>query len=426
MKHFILFSINKITIIIIIMSADVLFLLTRVSFHVENEIVSLLLSNIINNDVDSPQMAAYLHHYICQSYYNNDISRMSIEYNEIFSDIHKMGTLSQEVFNSEYMSRMIVRSSLEFTLAKKYIYHVYRKGVSDSFRVATYTFNDVVYTINRKFREYVSNIGENLTKLNKDKRELAHLVTTYKDPPNIVMYPIVITNDFKDIFTNTDTANKIDSYVNELQKNVEYMRRLQCYYSDLSDVKTRYHMVSEKRDKQQLVYDLCVKSLKFKCSRVDKLPGDIISHIRSFLGEELISDVRKRCISRIYFPNGKEDLKAILNTWKVKHLLKYMGHSYLLYDVRPNDILNGRSYKLRIKRNSNKSKLIDYILKGVYKSGFYELHRDIYIINSILKSSRKPRPRKPIITKKPVENTFIPPPPDDDNIVYQNNPLLIQ
>ena len=57
------------------MSTDVLFLLTRVSFHIENDIVHTLLSNIINSDVDSPQMAAYLHHYICQSYYNNDISR---------------------------------------------------------------------------------------------------------------------------------------------------------------------------------------------------------------------------------------------------------------------------------------------------------------------------------------------------------------
>jgi hypothetical protein len=96
-----------------------------------------------------------------------------------------------------------------------------------------------------------------------------------------------------------------------------------------------------------------------------------------------------------------------------------------LYDVRPNDILNGRSYKLHIKRSSNKSTLIDYILKGVYKSSFYELQRDVYIISSILKTSRKPRQRT--ITNKPtaaVENTFIP--PDDDNVViYQNNPLFI-
>ena len=71
------------------MSSDILFLLTRVSFHTENEIVSLLLSNIINSDVDSPQMAAYLHHYICQSYYNSDVSRLAIGYNEIFSELHR-------------------------------------------------------------------------------------------------------------------------------------------------------------------------------------------------------------------------------------------------------------------------------------------------------------------------------------------------
>ena len=70
------------------MSTDVLYLLTRVSFHIENDIVHTLLSNIINSDVDSPQMAAYLHHYICQSYYNNDISRLAIGYNEIFSELH--------------------------------------------------------------------------------------------------------------------------------------------------------------------------------------------------------------------------------------------------------------------------------------------------------------------------------------------------
>jgi hypothetical protein len=409
------------------MSSDILFLLTRVSFHTENEIVSLLLSNIINSDVDSPQMAAYLHHYICQSYYNSDVSRLAIQNNEIFSELHKMGTLSQEVFNSEYMSRMIVRASLEFTLAKKYVYHVYHKGISDSLRVATFTHADIVYTINRKFREYVSNVAEKLTKLNKEKRELGHLVSTYREPPTLVMNPVVITNDFKDIFTNANTANKIDCFVSELQTNIDNMSRLQCYYSDLSDVKKRYDIVSEKRDKEQLVYDLCVKTLKFKCGRVDRLPGDIISHIRGFIGEEFLSDVRKRCISRLYFPNGKEDLKPLLNTWKVKHLLKYMSHSYLLYDVRPNDILNGRSYKLHIKRSSNKSTLIDYILKGVYKSSFYELQRDIYIISSILKTSRKPRQRKqPQITNKtePIENTFIP--PDDDNVViYQNNPLFI-
>jgi hypothetical protein len=338
-----------------------------------------------------------------------------------------MGTLSQEVFNSEYMSRMIVRASLEFTLAKKYVNHVYHKGISDSLRVATFTHADIVYTINRKFREYVSNVAEKLTKLNKEKRELGHLVSTYREPPTLVMNPVVITNDFKDIFTNANTANKIDCFVSELQTNIDNMTRLQCYYSDLADVKKRYDIVSEKRDKEQLVYDLCVKTLKFKCSRVDRLPGDIISHIRGFIGEEFLSDVRKRCISRLYFPNGKEDLKPLLNTWKVKHLLKYMSHSYLLYDVRPNDILNGRSYKLHIKRSSNKSTLIDYILKGVYKSSFYELQRDIYIISSILKTSRKPRQRKLNITNKPtsaLENTFIP--PDDDNVVvYQTNPLFI-
>jgi hypothetical protein len=236
------------------------------------------------------------------------------------------------------------------------------------------------------------------------------------------MHPVVITNDFKDIFTNMDTSNKIDCYVDELQKNIDSIQKLQCYYSDLADVKKRYDIVSEKRDKEQLVYDLCVKSLKFKCNRVDKLPEDVISHIRGFIGEEVLSGVRKRCISRRYFMNAKEDLKSLLNTWKVKHLLQYMNHTYLLYDVRPNDILNGRSYKLHIKRSSSKSALIDYILKGIYKSSFYELQRDVYIISSILKSSRssrKPRQRKLKITNKPptaaVENTFIP--PDHDNVV---------
>jgi hypothetical protein len=205
------------------MSTDILFLLTRVSFHTENDIVNTLLTNLINSDVDSPQMAAYLHHSICQSYYNSDVSRLAIEYNEIYSDIHKMGTVSQEVFNSEYMSRMIVRASLEFTLAKKYVYHVYRKGTSDSLRVSTFTYADIVYTVNRKFREYVSNIVEKLTKLNKEKRELGHLVSTYKEPPVLVMHPLVITNDFKDILTNENTSNKIDCYVNELQTNITYL-----------------------------------------------------------------------------------------------------------------------------------------------------------------------------------------------------------
>lgn len=409
------------------MSTDILFLLTRVSFHVENDIVNTLLSNIINSDVDSPQMAAYLHHSICQSYYNGDVSRLAISYNEIFSELHQMDTISQEVFDSEYMSRMIVRASREFMLTKKYVYHVYRKGVSDSLRTASFTYNDIVYNVNRKFREYVSNVIEKLTNLNKEKRELNQLVSTYKEPPTLVMHPVVITNDFKDIFTNTNTANKIDCYVNELQTNIDYMSKLQCYYSDLSDVKNRYDIVSEKRDREQLRFDLCLKTLKFKCNRVYRLPGDIVSHIKGFIGEEFLSDVRKRCISRRYFVNAKEDLKSLLNTWKVKHLLKYLNHVYLLYDVRPNDILNGRSYKLRIKRSSSKSTIIDYILKGIYKSCFYELQRDVYIITSILKSSRKTRQCKPITNKKTgsVENTFISP-PNDENIVYQNNPLFIQ
>lgn len=392
------------------MSTDVLYLLTRVSFHIENDIVHTLLSNIINSDVDSPQMAAYLHHYICQSYYNNDISRLAIGYNEIFSELHKMGPVSQEIFNSEYMPRMIVRSSMEFTIAKNYVYHVYHKGTSDSLRTSAFTHNNIVYNVNRKFREYVSNVVEKLTKLNKEKRELGDLVSNYKEPPTLVMNPLVITNDFKDIFTNIDTANKIDCYVKELQTNIDSIYKLQCYYSDLSDVKKRYDIVSEKRDREQLVYDLCVKSLKFKCNRVDKLPEDVISHIRGFIGEEFLSGVRKRCISRRYFMNGKEDLKSLLKTWKVKHLLQYMNHAYLLYDVRPNDILNGRSYKLHIKRSSSKSMLIDYILKGIYKSSFYELQRDVYIISSILKSSRssrKPRQCKPTIVIEPESSSVL-------------------
>jgi hypothetical protein len=374
-------------------NANILFLLTRVSFNIENDIVSTLLTNIINTDVDSIQMSNFLHHYICQSYYNNDMTSIVILNNEVLSEIAKMGTLNQEMFNTEYMERMCIRSSIEFSLAKKYIYHVYNKGIPDYLRCASYTNMVDVYAINRQVHDCISANKKFLTQYSMEHMDLTMAIKNYSNPPALIMQPIIVSNDSKDILVNDNIVFNLDRYIGNLQDNIKNMNELSDYYTNLKEYKKKLDIATVKLNYLTLIHELYMKMLEFDCERVSQLPPDIVSHISSFLGEELLSEVRKRCISRRLFPNGKDDLRYLLKSWGLKHLKAYASHIYLKYDVRTNDISRGRSYKIYFKKSANKSEFVEYILRGIYKGSFYELHRDVQIITIILRSSRKPRRR---------------------------------
>jgi len=122
-----------------------------------------------------------------------------------------------------------------------------------------------------------------------------------------------------------------------------------------------------------------------------RLPDDLLRHIASFIGEDRLESVRRKCIMDRYFPNPRDDLVACLKKWRNCDLTHYSGQVFLRYRINFDRF---RWRRTPLWKTGKKDDLIDNLLEGKQKLSFYEFLRDIFILTRILTSRRRGRSRR--------------------------------
>ena len=146
--------------------------------------------------------------------------------------------------------------------------------------------------------------------------------------------------------------------------------------------------------KHNLRYNLYLKTVNFDTTNVNNLPEDVINIIQEYIGVDHLTKIRQRCMSKKYFPNGREDMRTILKSWKKEDLYNYGQHTFLKYNINT-DNRHYRFRKVWIVRSWTKDKMIDHITRNTMTYNFPEFQRDVYLITKILKEKRcKKKPPK--------------------------------
>ena len=116
------------------------------------------------------------------------------------------------------------------------------------------------------------------------------------------------------------------------------------------------------------------------------LPDELVCIIYSFIGNDTLENVRKKCIMDRYFPDGREDVSKMLKQWRNTDLLHFSKQVFLMYDL---NFDRKRSTRITVRKSSNKTDLIENLLRCQYRFTFYEFMRDVFVISKILNDRRR-------------------------------------
>ena len=151
--------------------------------------------------------------------------------------------------------------------------------------------------------------------------------------------------------------------------------------------------------KYRLKYDLYLKTLKLDTDHVDKLPEDAINIIREYIGEDHLIKIRQRCMYKKYFPNGREDMRNALKSWKKGDLMNYGNQTFLKYNINT-EYRYYRFRTVRPVRSWTKDRIIEYITRNTMLYTFPDFQRDVHFITKMLKDKRGKK--KQTVQKGPV------------------------
>lgn len=160
----------------------------------------------------------------------------------------------------------------------------------------------------------------------------------------------------------------VDSYMNSLRKQLDCLEEYKCNKEQLTSLAgERLECSSNRR--------AYIRAFELDCELMyDTLCDDVIGVIREFVGEEFLESVRRRTISKKYFPSPRKDSMILtLNTWRLSDLKQYSKHMFIAHEFR------------WVPRT--KPLLIERIMSN--KIGFFELHRDIACLTKVFQEKKE-------------------------------------
>ena len=123
-------------------------------------------------------------------------------------------------------------------------------------------------------------------------------------------------------------------------------------------------------------------------TNISMLPTELLRIISSFIGDDLLESVRRKCIMDRFFPNARDDATAMLKLWRKVDLFHYSQQVFLRYHI---NLERNRWRRIYISKTAKKEVLIDHIIEGKFKLTFYDFLRDVFILTRILNSRRRVR-----------------------------------
>ena len=123
-------------------------------------------------------------------------------------------------------------------------------------------------------------------------------------------------------------------------------------------------------------------------TNISALPTELLRIISSFIGDDVLESVRRKCIMDRFFPNARDDATAMLKLWRKVDLFHYSQQVFLRYHI---NFERNRWRRIYISKAAKKEVLIENILSGKFKLTFYDFLRDVFILTRILNSRRRGR-----------------------------------
>jgi uncharacterized protein YoxC len=199
-------------------------------------------------------------------------------------------------------------------------------------------------------------------------------------------------------------VKEIDNFQKNIVDILKKTEKLKYNYEKLQN----YKSTEKKREYER---QFCKNTLLLNVDLMKKrLNSDIINNIRSFVGEDILEEIRIGDIQGKYFKKPREILKNMLNGWKRKHLCNYIkDHYYMMfsfdgvqssvYDYDGEDFMEyfyfheiEELYYMKSLPITNvidsKKNYINDILNTNNIAYYYNFQKDIYILSKILKQNK--------------------------------------
>jgi len=348
------------------------------------------------------KMAILIQQIIYRSIFNADIEyRYNLEI-----DVNIVPIQATEYINS---------AKKEYTKLMNYMYHITNKTTKTQFFVTKYPSEqdpntDISFPVelNKLTVTNIKRVREQIYELQQNIETTKTIMSEYSDPKDNLKYNIIYPSSLELISElprrteQFENMNIISANITVLRDEIRFLENKMKYLKQMKEeymiydtlcinlVKTEIFL-----KKHNLRYNLYLKTVKFDTDKVNNIPSDIINIIKEYIGEDYLNKIRGRCIYKKYFPNGREDMRTILKSWKKEDLYNYGQQTFLKYNIST-DCYTFRYKTVWIVHSWTKDKMIDHITRNTMIYTFPDFQRDVYLITNILKEKR---------SKKKLENS---------------------
>lgn len=312
--------------------------------------------NVMNNDaveeMDIPLLINFNREYYTNIY--NEVRREYDGYSVnqyIKIAIYLIYMKDPEIFNTnrlEIIKRLkIMRGYIKHKVNYRYDYMKYRevKNVDKEILKETLYKNVLVTSERTKYNDFdiFSKSLERKKIINETYKEITNIYKVEKEIEELKKENrlISISNEIEmigmqNVKINKISKNNIIDIKYKAKESDNLYRNCINMLKKTEKIKNNYEKIlyyKMNEDGREIKRNHCKNTIILNVELIVKrLNKDIINIIRSFVGEEIIENMRILDIQKKYFKNPKEALKVMLYKWKREHLYNYIkNHYYMMF-----------------------------------------------------------------------------------------------
>lgn len=217
----------------------------------------------------------------------------------------------------------------------------------------------------------------------------------------------MIQNQFSNF--NKTSQNNIEDSQNIVKEIANFKNNVYHLYMTTCNVMDNFKQLCINKSKEkdrELCRQYCRNTILLNVDlMIQTLTPDVMNLIRSFVGEDMLENIRIAGVRMKYFHNSKETICNMLLKWKRKHLSNYIKEHYFMtfsLDHMSSSVRNydGDDYmehfhvyvnnSSHITNNSNFPCSARQYVESIVKydiSEYYHFQKDVFIISNILQQN---------------------------------------